>query len=61
MERVYNKSKKYDTVSLFAGIGGFDIALSNAGFDMIWANDFDKYALYILDDMQITFEEEKED
>lgn len=45
MERIKHKDYKYKTVSLFAGIGGFDIALSNAGFDMIWANDFDKYAV----------------
>ena len=45
MERIKHKKYKYKTISLFAGIGGFDIALSNAGFDMIWANDFDKYAV----------------
>lgn len=45
MERIPHQRYKYKTVSLFAGIGGFDIALSNAGFDMIWANDFDKYAV----------------
>lgn len=44
MERIKHDKYKYKTVSLFAGIGGFDIALSNVGFDMIWANDFDKYA-----------------
>lgn len=45
MERIKHKNYKYKTISLFAGIGGFDIALSNAGFDVIWANDFDKYAV----------------
>lgn len=43
MERI-NIDKKYKVVSLFAGIGGFDIGFQNAGFDIIWANDFDKYA-----------------
>lgn len=43
MERI-NIDKKYRVVSLFAGIGGFDIGFQNAGFDIIWANDFDKYA-----------------
>lgn len=43
MERIKHEIYKYKTVSLFAGIGGFDLAFSNAGFDMIWANDFDKY------------------
>lgn len=46
MERIKfaDSEKKYKVVSLFAGIGGFDIGFSNAGFDVIWANDFDKYA-----------------
>ena len=43
MERIKHDKYKYKTVSLFAGIGGFDLAFSNAGFDIIWANDFDKY------------------
>jgi len=45
MERIKHKSYKYKTISLFAGIGGFDLGFSNAGFDMIWANDFDKYCV----------------
>lgn len=44
MERIKHKNYKYKTVSLFSGIGGFDLGFSNAGFDIIWANDFDKYA-----------------
>ena len=43
MERI-DIDKKYRVVSLFAGIGGFDIGFQNAGFNIIWANDFDKYA-----------------
>lgn len=43
MERIKHNEYKYKTVSLFAGIGGFDLAFSNAGFNIIWANDFDKY------------------
>ena len=43
MERI-EIDKKYRVVSLFAGIGGFDIGFENAGFDVIWANDLDKYA-----------------
>ena len=31
-------------VSLFSGIGGLDKGFMNAGFNVIWANDFDKYA-----------------
>lgn len=33
------------TVSLFSGIGGLDQGFVQAGFDVIWANDFDKYAV----------------
>src|SRR5574344_1796572 len=44
MERINHKKYKYDTVSLFSGIGGFDLGFSNAGFNIVWANDFDKYA-----------------
>lgn len=32
-------------VSLFAGIGGFDLGFLQNGFKIIWANDFDKYAV----------------
>lgn len=30
--------------SLFAGIGGIDLAFMQAGFNVIWANEFDRYA-----------------
>ena len=33
MERIEHKKYKYNVVSLFAGIGGFDIAFKNAGFN----------------------------
>lgn len=29
---------------MFAGIGGIDLAFQQAGFDIIWANEIDKYA-----------------
>lgn len=32
-------------VSLFSGIGGLDKGFIDAGYDVIWANDFDKYAV----------------
>lgn len=44
MERIKSKKSKYKVVSLFSGIGGFDLGFDYAGFNIIWANDFDKYA-----------------
>lgn len=44
MERIKPQKIKYRTVSLFSGIGGFDLGFMYAGFNIIWANDFDKYA-----------------
>ena len=44
MERIKPQKTKYRTVSLFSGIGGFDLGFMYAGFNIIWANDFDKYA-----------------
>lgn len=44
MERVKVKKNKYKVVSLFAGIGGLDLGFEYNGFDVIWANDFDKWA-----------------
>ena len=45
MERIKPNTKKYKVISLFAGIGGIDLGFDYAGFDVIWANDFDKYAV----------------
>lgn len=34
------EDKKYKVVSLFSGCGGLDLGFINAGFEVIWANDF---------------------
>lgn len=33
-------------ISLFSGAGGMDLGFKNMGFDILWANDFDKDAVY---------------
>ncbi len=33
---------KYKVVSLFSGAGGLDLGFEKAGFEIIWANEFDK-------------------
>lgn len=35
---------KYKVCSLFAGIGGIDLAFQQAGFEIVWANEIDKDA-----------------
>lgn len=32
-------------VSLFCGCGGLDFGFHKAGYDIVWSNDFDKYAV----------------
>ena len=34
----------YTAISLFCGAGGLDIGFENAGFKIIWANDFNEDA-----------------
>lgn len=38
------KNKSLKAVSLFSGAGGLDIGFQEAGYDIVWANDFDKNA-----------------
>ena len=36
---------KLKVVSLFSGAGGLDLGFKEAGFDLVWANDFDADAV----------------
>lgn len=36
------KAEKPTVVSLFSGCGGLDLGFKQAGFEVVWANDFDK-------------------
>ena len=37
-------SDNYTVVSLFCGAGGMDLGFKQAGFNILWANDFDEDA-----------------
>ena len=39
------RSDKMKVLSLFSGIGGLDAGFEKTGFKIVWANDFDKYAV----------------
>ena len=39
-----NEHKKPRVISLFSGAGGMDLGFIQAGFEIIWANDFFKEA-----------------
>lgn len=39
------KMKNYTCASFFAGVGGIDLGFEQAGFETIYANEFDKYAV----------------
>ena len=37
-------AERFTVGSMFAGIGGIDTGFRQAGFEIIWANEIDKYA-----------------
>lgn len=39
---ICNMGRKPKIVALFAGCGGLDLGFEKAGFDIVWANEFDK-------------------
>lgn len=41
----FMKRKKPTIISLFAGCGGMDLGFIDAGYEVVWANDFDKDAV----------------
>lgn len=45
METINYEKRHLNTVSLFSGAGGLDLGFLNAGFNVLWSNDFDKYAV----------------
>ena len=38
------KNKKFTVGGLFSGVGGIELAFERAGFEISWANEFDKNA-----------------
>lgn len=41
-DKTFNTTTDNSLISLFAGAGGLDIGFHKAGFNTVWANDFDK-------------------
>ena len=38
------KNKEFTLGGLFAGVGGIELGFRQAGFNCLWANEFDKYS-----------------
>ena len=39
------EEEQMNVVSLFSGLGGLDKGFADTGYNIVWANDFDKYAV----------------
>ena len=39
------EEEQMKVVSFFSGLGGLDKGFVDTGYDIIWANDFDRYAV----------------
>ena len=50
MKNVPNTSKKLTFIDLFAGIGGFRIALENNGLECVFSSDNDQYCQKVYED-----------
>ncbi len=37
---------KYENVSFFSGASGLDLGFTKAGFDVLWANEYDIWETY---------------
>ncbi|MBF0473449.1 MAG: DNA cytosine methyltransferase, partial [Nitrospirae bacterium] len=40
-----NNHRKPKVISLFAGCGGLDLGFFHQGYEIVWANDIDKWAV----------------
>lgn len=47
MERTSEKSNGLTVASLFSGIGGLDLGFMYSGYNLVWANDFEKNAVNV--------------
>ena len=54
------KNKRIKVVSLFSGCGGLDLGFEKAGYDIVWANEYDKDTRLSTSDMTLFYSEDGE-